>query len=132
MPAKSLDTIKETLLYGKEKVSLPGNRDRRINNSSTLADRTDANLGGRVTEFHNLLCQKLYYRIPLKFFYRSRSGTFPTQYRHNIFIYSKSNLNKLFQSNAQAATVSASPDAKIIYHDTPYIYYQQITLDDNF
>ena len=68
MPAKSLDTIKETLLYDKEKVSLPGNRDRRINNSSTLADRIDANLEGRVTEFHNLLYQKLYYRIPLKFF----------------------------------------------------------------
>ena len=63
-----LDTIKETLLYDKTKVVLPGNRNRRINNSSTPADRTDANLESRTTEFHDLLDQKLYYRILLKFF----------------------------------------------------------------
>ena len=49
-----------------------------------------------------------------------------------MFFTLESNLNKLFETNAQAATVPANSDAKIIYHDTPYIYYQQITLDDNF
>ena len=34
MPAKALDTIKETLLHDKTKVVLTGNRDRRSNNSA--------------------------------------------------------------------------------------------------
>ena len=42
------------------------------------------------------------------------------------------NLNKLFESNAKVDNLPANPDAKIIYHDTPYIYYQQIVFDDNF
>ena len=44
----------------------------------------------------------------------------------------ETNLNKLFETNAKAAAISDIPDAQIIYHDTPYISYSQITLDDNF
>ena len=40
-------------------------------------------------------------------------------------------MNKLFESNAKK-DIPRSPDAEIIFHDTPYISYQQITLDDNF
>ena len=40
-------------------------------------------------------------------------------------------MNKLFESNAKE-DIPRSPDAEIIFHDTPYISYQQITLDDNF
>ena len=83
LPAKSLDTIKETLLYNKENVIIPRGRDRRSNMSDTPADRTDANLASRIADFHSLIGQKLYYRIPLKF----------------IFSF-ESNLNKLFESNA--------------------------------
>ena len=43
----------------------------------------------------------------------------------------ETNLNKLFESNAKE-DIPRSPDAEIIFHDTPYISYQQITLDDNF
>ena len=53
MPAKALDTIKVTLLYDKTKVALTGNRDKRSNNSAAAGDRTDANLGSRITEFHD-------------------------------------------------------------------------------
>ena len=41
-------------------------------------------------------------------------------------------MNKLFESNAKANPILANPNAEILYHDTPYIYYQQIILDDNF
>ena len=58
LPKKSLDTIKETLLYNKTKVVLAGNRDRRLNNTTTVADRTDANLTSRITKFHDLLGEK--------------------------------------------------------------------------
>ena len=74
MPAKALDTIKETLLYDKTKVVLNGNRERRSNNSATAGDRTDANLGSRITEFHDLSSKKNYYRTPLKNFYKSQFG----------------------------------------------------------
>ena len=43
-------------------------KDRRLNNTGTPADRTDANLSERVTDFHGLLKEKIYYRIPLGFF----------------------------------------------------------------
>ena len=35
MPAKALDTIKETLFHDKQVVSLPEDRQRRLNNSTT-------------------------------------------------------------------------------------------------
>ena len=35
MPAKALDTIKEILFYDKQVVSLPADRQRRLNNSTT-------------------------------------------------------------------------------------------------
>ena len=51
LPAKLLDTIKEMLLYDKEKDIIPEGRDRRSNMSNTRGDRTDQNLGSRITHF---------------------------------------------------------------------------------
>ena len=68
MPNKSLDTIKKTLLYNKEGMFLPADRDRRLSDTNTDADRTDKNLGSRITNFHNQLSKKFFYRILLKFF----------------------------------------------------------------
>ena len=58
MPAKALNTIKKTLLYHKEKVSLPADTDRRLHSSQVLASRSDKNLGSRITDFHGLLGQR--------------------------------------------------------------------------
>ena len=44
----------------------------------------------------------------------------------------ENNLNKLFKTNAKLGNITNKPDARIIFHDTPYISYPQITLDDNF
>ena len=41
-------------------------------------------------------------------------------------------MNKLFEPNTKVDTISASSHAQIMYHDTPYISYQQITMDENF
>ena len=78
LPTKSLDDIKETILYKKKAVVLTGNRDRRLNNIDTPAYRTDANLSERVTDFHGLLKRKIYYRIPLGFFCISRFSKLST------------------------------------------------------
>ena len=61
------------MLHDKEGVFLHADRDRRLNGTNTDADRTDKNLGSRITDFHNQLGKKFFYRIPLKF-YRSWSG----------------------------------------------------------
>ena len=68
LATKSLDDIKETILYEKKAVVLTEKKDRRLNNTGTPADRTDANLSERVTDFHGLLKEEIYYRIPLGFF----------------------------------------------------------------
>ena len=62
----------------KKTVVLNNSRDRRSTTSTTPADRTDANLGERVTNFHALIRKKIYYRIPLRFFYIFRSTKFRT------------------------------------------------------
>ena len=58
LPSKSLDDIREILLYWKKAVVLTGGRDRTSNSSTTPADRTDSNLGDRVTNFLALIEKK--------------------------------------------------------------------------
>ena len=41
-------------------------------------------------------------------------------------------MNKLFESSAKVDNIPAMSDAQIIYHDTPYISCQQISMDENF
>ena len=104
-PAKSLDTLKETLLYDKTKVILPGGRGRRSNTSNTSGDRTDANLGSRITKFRTLLPQKLYYRIPLEYFVYLGLVNFPEKTDTNFIFTLESNMNKLFEFNAKVDNI---------------------------
>ena len=41
-------------------------------------------------------------------------------------------MNKFFKSKAKVTPIVRVPKAQILYHDTPYISYQQISLDDNY
>ena len=50
-----MDAIKETSLYEKTPVVIPNNADRRSNTSTTPANRTDTNLGTRITDFHTII-----------------------------------------------------------------------------
>ena len=43
----------------------------------------------------------------------------------------ENNIKRLFETNKKA-DVPHETDAQIIFHDTPYISYPQITLADNF
>ena len=58
LPSKSLDDMREILLYWKKAVVLTGGRDRTSNSSTTPADRMDSNLGERVTNFLALIEKK--------------------------------------------------------------------------
>ena len=132
MPNKSLNTIKKTLLYDKEGVFLPTDTDRRLNDANTDADRTDKNLESRITNFHNQLGKRIFYRIPLKFF----TDLGLVNFTHNTgtkFMFSlENNLNKLFKDNKKVTAIPRNPNAKIIFHGDLYIQCQQILLDDNF
>ena len=41
-------------------------------------------------------------------------------------------MNILFESNVDMVTAPNTPNAEIIWHEPPYIQYEQIKLDDNF
>ena len=96
MPAIALDTIQETLLYDKQKVSLPADTDRRSHNSQVPASSSDKNLGSRITDFHGLLGQKKYFRVPLKFFTDLGLVNFAYNRDTRFMFTLESNLNKLF------------------------------------
>ena len=51
---------------------------------------------------------------------------------HNFYSHLENKLNKLFKTNEKLDNIPNKTDAQIIFHDTPYISYLQITLDDNF
>ena len=74
----------------------------------------------------------MYYRIPLKYFVDFGLVNFPEKTDTKFIFTLESNMNKPFESNARVDAIPATPDAQVIYHDTPYISYQQISLDENF
>ena len=43
----------------------------------------------------------------------------------------ETHLNKLFEPN-KLVTAIADPDAKVIWHDTLFMQYEQLRLNDNF
>ena len=132
MPNKSLDTTKKILLYDKEGVFLPADRDRTLNYTNTDGDRTDKNLGSRITGFHYQFGKNIFYRIPLKFFADLGLVNFTNNTDTKFIFGLENNLNKLFEDNKKATAIPRNPNAQIIFHDHPYIQYQQILLDDNF
>ena len=73
----------------------------------------------------------MYYRIPLAFFTSLGLVNFPHKIDTQFLSTLGNNKNRLFETNAKA-DVPNEPDAEIIFYDTPYIFYPQITLDDNF
>ena len=73
----------------------------------------------------------MYYRIPLGFFTSLGLVNFPHKIDTRFLFTLENNMNRLLETNAKA-DVPNEPDAQIIFHDTPYISYPQITLDDNF
>ena len=104
---------------------LTGSKDWRSNTSADIKDREDANLVSRLNNLRGDLKEKNYYRIPLG--YLLSLGLVNTKFVFTL----ETNLNRLFESNAKA-NIPDAPDAQMIFHDTPYISYMQITLTDNF
>ena len=100
--------------------------------STTSADKTDANLGERVTNFLTLFGRKIHCRILLGFFTSLGLVNFPHKIDTRFLFTLENKLNKLFETNEKLDNIPKKTEAQIIFHDTPYISYPQITLDDNF
>ena len=122
---------RDTTLW-KKAIVLNGDRDSISNTSGIPADRIDVNLGKRVTDFFRLLGRKIYYRILLGIFTSLGLVDFPHKIDTRFSFTLESNLSRLFETNAKLDNIPNESDAQIVFHDTPYISYPQITLEDNF
>ena len=111
---------------------LNNGRDRGSNRSTTPAQRTDSKWNKRVTNFLTLIGQKIYYRILLGLFTFLGLVNFPHKINTWFLFTLENNLYRLLEMNAKLDNIPNKPDAQIIFHDTQYISYPQITLEDNF
>ena len=116
---KALSTIEDALIYSKEKVVIHNGNDRISNTSTTEAYRAGLNLNFR---------KEFYYKIPLKYFVDLGLVNLPKKADTKFIFTLESNMNKLFQSKVKVTPTPHVPNAKILYHDTTYIYYQQISI----
>ena len=73
----------------------------------------------------------MYYRTPIGFFISLGLVTFLHKIDTRFLFTLENNIKILFETNTKA-DVPHETDTHIIFHDTPYISYPQITLDDNF
>ena len=121
LPSKSLDYIRQTLLYEKKAVVL----NVKTRQLPLLIFRWKGN------QLPCINWEKIYYRIPLGFFTFLGLVNFPHKIDTGFLFTLENNLNRLFETNAKT-DMRNKPNAQIIFHDKPYISYPQITLDDNF
>ena len=119
--------IRDTIRYNKNSVVLTGSKDQRSNFSTNIKD----NLVWRLSNLKGNLKEKNYYRMPLGYFLSLGLVNFAYQLDTGFIFTLETNLNRLFESNAKINIPDAS-DVQVIFHDTPYISYPQITLTDNF
>ena len=131
LPKVTLETFYTELLYSKKKVELTGNRDRRLNNNNTAANRTDENLTERITKFQNIIKENTIYKISLKFLVDIGLVNFPFKFNTKFIFTLETNMNRFFESNVKG-DVPNTVDVEIIFYSAPYILHEKFQLDDNF
>ena len=131
LPGKSLPDLRDAILYNKNSVMLTGSKNWRSNTSTCIKDRQDANLVWRLSSLKGDLKDKNCYRIPLGYLLSLGLVNFAYQIDMRFIFTLETNLNRLLESNANT-NIPGGPDAQIIFHDTSYISFPQITLTDNF
>ena len=73
----------------------------------------------------------MYHRIPLAFFTSLGLVNLPHEIDTRFLFTLENNMNRLFKTNAKTDAPN-EPDSQVIFHNTSYISYRQITLDDSF
>ena len=129
LPKDSIKKLRKSFLYSNLSVYLDENTDRRDNNATQAADRSDPNLTWRLNNLHNHTFLKNEYRIPLGLITDLGLCNFPVQTDTRVTLTLERNLSKLFEDvKKRAAIPTTDPDASIEFWDRPYIDYQEITL----
>ena len=129
LPKDSVKKIRKSFLYSNLPTYLDPDTDRRANNATADADRSDPNLTWRLNNLHDHTFLKNDYRIPLGLITDLGVCNFPIQTNTRITITLERNMNKLFEDTKKRAAIpTTDPDASIEFWDRPYIDYQEITL----
>ena len=137
MPKNALKVIENDLLYSREKVKLPDNKDRRDERTAAgedADDRTDDYLNQRITKFQNQLKNTYWYRIPLKYLVDIGLVNTPIKFNTKWRLTFETNMQKLFESktNQAAHGLPNTVDAQIILESAPYLLFYQFSLEDTY
>ena len=96
--------------------------DSRENSETDINDRSDSNLDDRITKFHTLIGTNNIYRIPLRYLVDLGLVNFVIKFDTKFSFNLKTNYTKLFESRKKVTTIpTTQPNAKITFHNTPYI-----------
>ena len=127
--------IQNDLLYSREKVKLPNDKDRRDERTAAgedADDRTDDNLNQKIRKFKNQLKNTYWYRIPLKYLFEIGLVNTPIKFNTKWRLTFEMNMQKLFESKANQAAdgLPDTVDAQIILESAPYLLFYQFSLED--
>ena len=125
---KSAEKLLKTMLYSNKPVYLKKDADRRPNNDTSDAKRTDPNLTYRLTQLKNYIFQKHIYRILLTLIVDLGLITFSFKTDLTVILTIERSMNKLFESNKKVTEIPDSPNALIQFYNWSYISYQEINL----
>ena len=129
LPNDSVKKLQKPFLYSNLPVYLDENVDRRPNNATADADRSDQNLTWRLGNLHLHAFSKNEYRIPLGLLCDLGLCNFPVQTDTRITLTLERTLSKLFEDRKKRNAIpTTAPDASIEFWDRPYLDYQEITL----
>ena len=114
MPKEDFTTMKNNLLYFKEKVILADERDMGLNNVANAVDapkRTDGNLTKRMEKFQDQLENERVYRILLKFMCSLGLVNHCVKFYTKFTLMLKTKMNKLVETNVNNANPPVTVDA---------------------
>ena len=114
---KSAEKLLKTMLYSNKPVYLKKDADRRPNNDTSDAKRTDPNLTYRLTQLKNYIFQKHIYRILLTLIVDLGLITFSFKTDLTVILTIERSMNKLFESNKKVTEIPDSPNALIQFYN---------------
>ena len=137
MEGDALKTFQKDLLYSNKKVSLPTGEHQQNHYTIQAADadkRTGDKLDDRLEKFSDQLQNEYYYMIPLRFLCDLVLVNQPVKFNTKWLKTVEQDYQKLFETKANQANdaLPTSVDVKVILIATPYAFFLQFKLDDNY
>ena len=92
----------------------------------------DNNITQRLTRFTNVINEKNFYRVSLRFLCNSGLMNFPVKLDAKLICLLETDINMLLDAVKKVTAIPSVPVTMIIWHDTPFTQYDQITLNNKF